>query len=109
VVVFCAATDFSVLAGTVLEPRFARVFLAGFSTGVAVVSTVLASATAFGVRGFRVFFSAGAAAGASVVAVVSIVVSSAISVLLCQASKLLIRRYLKSMRKALLSAAFGVY
>ena len=105
--VFGAAAAFSALTGAVLEPRFARVFLPGFSTGAAVASTVLASATAFGVRGLRVFFSAGTAAGASVVAVVSIVFSSAISVLLCQAGKHLIRRHLKSMWRAVFSRAIG--
>ncbi|CUX53389.1 hypothetical protein AGR4B_pAt20132 [Agrobacterium tumefaciens str. CFBP 5621] len=80
---FGVATVFSALTGSTLEPRLARVFLAGFSTGAEVASTVLASATAFGVRGLRVFFSAGVGAGVSVAADASIVVSSAISVLLC--------------------------
>uniref|UniRef100_UPI0031014983 hypothetical protein n=1 Tax=Neorhizobium sp. EC2-8 TaxID=3129230 RepID=UPI0031014983 len=54
-----AATVFSAFTGTVFEPRLARVFLPGFSAGAAVASTALDSAAAFGVRGLRVFLSAG--------------------------------------------------
>jgi hypothetical protein len=96
---FGSTAAFSALTGATFEPLFARVFLTGCSAGDAETSEVALLAAAFGARGLRVYFSAGATANASVVALVSVIVSSAIRVLLCQAQKRVLCHYVKSIRR----------